>query len=175
MKTGIETHDYQAVLESITLDHKSDFWEYDYFMGNYAYYDRLSDDDTPVIDLRQYTTVEQVGDFKDGTAYIVFYVRDEESSVYFFTILKEDGSFAFDPIQLDFDVRGVSYCNGTYLVENTINGNYATFNVNGKIAELKLQSSNYNNRYYFSDDVIVLYNFVSSQVFFYDINFQPLF
>lgn len=182
IKTGKESHDYEEILNKLDIKHPSDFWKSDsgrdsaYDDAQYSYYDIITGE--KVIDLSQYPTIDEVGEFKNGLAPIFFKVSDDVDTTNYFTLLKEDGTFAFDPIQTEIP-RGYMECNGQYLIRSRINNNsfrLSTFDTNGKIAETTvtlddLSRCNFN----FSDGVISITAYYQGQTVFYNADLQPLF
>ncbi len=175
IRTGKESHDYQEILNKVSIKYPSMFWQYDWDGTTYKYVNMLTGE--TVIDLNKYSTISSVGNFKNGLAPIFFEVRDDVGTTNYFTLLKEDGSFAFDPIKID-SPWGSYESNGVYLITAFIDNNTSmllTFDVNGKIAETICTLGNPGNcSFKFSDGVINVDGRYDGFEF-YDINLQPLF
>ena len=175
LRTGKEYSDPQTVLNKITIKNPSDFWYKDWDGETYKYIDLLTGE--TVVDLSKYTTISEVGEFKNGLAPIFFEVEDEVGRTNYFTILKEDGSFAFDPMEIE-SPWSYRENNGVYLITHYLNSDSSTlltFDVNGKIAETVCTVGNPGNCYFnFSNGVISVDGRYEGFEF-YDINLQPLF
>jgi hypothetical protein len=175
LRTGKETHDYETVLNKITINNPSDFWYKDWDGTTYKYVDMITGE--TVIDLSKYPTINEAGDFKNGLAPIFFEVDDEVGTTNYFTILKEDGSFAFEPIEIGLP-WGYRENNGVYLIPNFIDNDTSkllTFDINGKIAETVCTIGNPGNCYFAFSDGVINVDGRYEGFEFYDINLQPLF
>lgn len=182
IRTGKESHDYEDILNKINIKHPSDFWESDSGQGTaydkpqYSYSDIITRE--KVIDLSQYTTIDEVGEFKNGLAPIFFKVSDDVGTTNYFTLLKEDSSFAFEPIEVE-SPWGYYEDNGVYLIPSFIDNSTSTlltFDVNGKIAETVCSIGNPGNCFFtFSDGVINVDAIYNKGFAFYNINLEPLF
>ncbi len=152
----------------------SDAWEYDSWDD--AYYDPSTG--TKMLDLSQYQeTIYHAFSFSGGRAPLTF----KSADTYYFTVIKEDGSFCFDPIEISTYDCIVKICGTKYLVRtgNWVTRKYITFNETGKISELVFDiSESYSLSDYFNDDVIVFQHVNKSykdSFYYYTLDFKPLF
>ncbi len=170
VKTGKEIDDVSAFISSFEPIYASDMWEYDW--QSFVYYDILASTHTVMLDLSEYSeTISRMYLFENGRAPLVF----ESAGKAFFTVIKEDGSFCFEPVELS----GHSGCNvktynGKYLVVSE--GNefvIETFDESGKIAEIKMKIEGLLPTVHFCDDVI---HITSTTInCYYSLNCEPLF
>jgi len=153
----------------------SDAWEYDSWEA--AYYDPFTDAKT--LDLSQYKeTIYGTFTFDGGRAPLVF----KSADIYYFTIIKEDGSFCFEPMEIStFDCR-VERSGTKYLVVSSANWDkrkYQIFDENGMMSELEIDISNDRYTYdFFNEDALILERINNQLVrtfYFYTLNFEPLF
>ena len=170
VKAGKEIDDVSDFVSSFEPEYASDMWEYDW--QSYVYYDSLASSFTVTLDLSEYSeTISQMYPFENGRAPLVFQSADKA----FFTVIKEDGSFCFEPVELS----GNSWCdvktyNGKYLVVN--GGNkyvLETFDVNGKIAEAEITITGLVPTITFCDDVIHIKS--TDMNCYYSLELKPLF
>lgn len=170
VKAGKEIEDVSDFVSSFEPKYASDVWEYD--LQSCVYYDSLASTFTVTLDLSEYSeTISQMYLFENGTAPLVFESADKA----FFTVIKEDGSFCFEPVEL----LGNSGCtvktyNGKYLVV-TVGNKYVleTFDENGKIAEATIAVTGLVPSVKFCDDVI---HISSTDIdCYYSLDLAPLF
>lgn len=132
LRTGKVVPASNELLESINIAYPSDFWKHS---GN-AYYDVLSGSNIPVIDLTKHAeTLSYASDFKCGESYLIF----RSNNVLFFTVLLENGEFAFEPIKIEGSSLSVKRSEGKYAVMASGHGqvDLYTFDKSGKLAEIK--------------------------------------
>jgi hypothetical protein len=126
------------------------------------------------VDLSEYEqTFYSAGDFEDGLSYVCF----ESANVYFFTILKEDGSFAFEPVQLKGYTPTVFYSNGRFIVKTSkgLDMFLEAFDSTGKIAEHTIDTEGTMLYIDFSDDVLILNFPIQNKVQLFKYDLTPLF
>ncbi|MBO5415373.1 MAG: hypothetical protein J6A83_01930 [Clostridia bacterium] len=176
LRTGRFVDDPASVLASFNPQYASDLWSHvkDY-RGNY-YYETFSESDTKTIDLAQYSeTLYRMYDFQGGVAPIVF----RSSNKYFFTLIKEDGSFCYEPIELSGNFENLYICKGKYVIRSITH--LETFDKTGKIAELELPQNVMIGASHirFSDDIINIEyastSYKGQKHFYYTYDFKPLF
>lgn len=171
IKAAKEIDDVSAFLSSFKPNHASDMWEYDWH--SFVYYDILASTHTVTLDLSKYSeTISQMYLFENGKAPLVF----ESAGKAFFTVINEDGSFCFEPVELS----GHSGCavksyNGKYLIISTTGNKYLleTFDVNGKIAEAEIKIEGLSPSVKFCDDVVHIRS--TDMDCYYSIELEPLF
>lgn len=132
LRTGKVVAATEELLASVNIAYPSDFWSY----GNDGYVDILASDRTPVIDLSKYAeTLSRASEFEDGEAYLLF----TSNGTTFFTVLLENGEFAFEPVELSGTSIHVERSGGKYavLASGSKSIDLYTFDKTGKIAELK--------------------------------------
>ncbi len=170
IKAGKEIDDVSAFISSFNPNYASDMWEYDW--QSFVYYDTLASTYTVTLDLSEYSeTISQMYLFENGKAPLVFESADKA----FFTVIKEDGSFCFEPVELS----GHSGCNvktynGKYLVVSE--GNefvLETFDTSGKISETKMKIEGLMPTVHFCDDIIHIRSTTING--YYSLNCEPLF
>ncbi len=111
LNTGKKVENVESLLGEVEIAHSSDFWVF-YENGYYNLLD-IESEVPLVIDLSEYAdTLAKASDFKDGEAYLIFNSND----VNFFTILLENGEFAFEPVQLEGTSVSVAREAGKYVV-----------------------------------------------------------
>lgn len=170
VKEGKEIDDVSTFIASFKPEYASDMWKYS--SQSCVYYDYLASTFTVTLDLSEYSeTISQMYLFENGKAPLVFKSADKA----FFTIIKEDGSFCFEPVEL----TGHSGCtvksyNGKYLVV-TAGNKYVleTFDVNGKIAEAEITVTGLVPSVKFCDDVIHISS--TDMDCYYSLELEPLF
>jgi len=171
IKAGKEIDDVSAFVSSFEPEYASDMWDWD--SQSCFYYDSLASTFTVTLDLSEYSeTIFRMYPFESGKAPLVFKSADKA----FFTVIKEDGSFCFEPVELS----GNSWCdvktyNGKYLV---VNEGYnkdvlETFDVNGKIAEAEITVTGLVPSVKFCDDVIHISS--TDMNCYYSLELEPLF
>ncbi len=170
VKEGKEIEDVSAFIASFKPQYKSDMWEYNW--QEFTYYDLLASKYTVTLDLSQYSeTISQMYPFTNGKAPLVFNSADKA----FFTIINEDGSFCFEPVELS----GHSGCtvkayNDKYLVVTSGNKyNFETFDLNGKIAEAEINITGLVPTVRFCDNVIHIET--TNMNCYYSLELEPLF
>lgn len=157
-------------IENLKLENPSDMW---YREGD-GIYDMLGSSETPVIDMTKYSeTLYGINDFKDGMAGVAFKSADK----FFFTIMKEDGSFCFEPVELGGSYPKIKYDGGKFMVTSSKVYDYIfeTFDENGKIASLTVDSEGQLMLFDFSDDTVIVDKVMKHDVKIYKIDFTPLF
>lgn len=169
LNTGKLVEDVNELAKNIELDHPSDVWYY----SNHKFYSLLESKQTPVIDLSQHTTLVTyvTPKFKDGEVGLVF----NENGAYSFTVLLENGEFAFVPVSLAGSGAMVRCENGKYVVVSS-NMMY-TFTKNGKVAELNIGDMADRATILMGDDVVLVerYNNTSVTTLYYTLDLKPLF
>lgn len=170
VKAGKEIEDVSSFISSFKPKYASDMWEYNW--ESCVYYDSLASTFTVTLDLSEYSeTISQMYLFENGKAPLVF----ESADIAFFTVINEDGSFCFDPVELS----GNSGCtvkayNDKYLVVSGGNGYMLeTFDLNGKIAEAKIDVTGLVPSIKLHDDVIHISS--TDMDCYYSLELEPLF
>ena len=153
-------------LNTVGLDFVSDMWEYNYH--DECYYDMLSPTHKMTIDLSQYSsTIDNIYDFENGYAPITF----NSNNQHFFTILKEDGSFCFEPINGNFK------CFKDEIIVYQVDNKLISIDINGgKVGETFFEEPDNMFGYYnisLNDGVIVYYDLDLTK--YYSLDFKPLF
>lgn len=170
LKTGKEITDINSFVASFEPEYASDMWEYDH--NSYAYYNSLAADYTETLNLSQYSeTIKQMYFFENGRAPLLF----ESAGKAFFTVIKEDGSFCFEPVELSGHAGCTVYAdNGKYLVVSVGNTYcFETFDLNGKVAEQKITVSGLLPTVNFSDGVVHIRSTDTNA--YYSFELEPLF
>ena len=167
VKAGKEIDD----VSSFEPKYASDMWDYDW--KSCVYYDCWASTFTVTLDLSEYSeTISQMYLFENGKAPLVFQSADKA----FFTVIKENGSFCFEPVELSGKGSGciVKAYNGRYLVV-TVGNKYVleTFDVNGKIAETEATVTGFSSSVKFCDDVIHIRS--TDMNCYYSLELAPLF
>ena len=158
-------------LSSFEPKYASDMWDYD--SKSCVYYDVVSNAIT--IDLSQYSnTIYGMYAFENGFAPIVF----DSGYGRFFSVIKEDGSFCFEPVELSGHGFSVSSYDGKYMLATVkgMNMLIEVFDVNGKIAEAVVEAEGTSTTVRFYDDVIYIQG--TSTILkncYYSLNLEPLF
>ncbi|MBQ8743384.1 MAG: hypothetical protein IJZ03_08455 [Clostridia bacterium] len=168
--SGKKVTDFSKFLEDLKLKNPSDMW---YWEGD-GVYDMLGSSETPVIDMSKYSeTLYYIDDFKDGMAGVTF----ESADKFFFTIMKEDGSFCFEPVELSGSSPNVKYSNGKFMVTTSKIYDYIfeTFDAKGKIASLTVDTEGKFMGFDFSDDVAIVNHIMKDDVKIYKTDFTLLF
>lgn len=176
LSTGKTSEIPDTFLSSLNPKYASDLWSHvEDYRGNY-YYETFSESDTKTIDLAQYSeTLYRMYDFQGGVAPIVF----RSSNKYFFTLIKEDGSFCYEPIELSGNFENLYICKGKYVIRSITH--LETFDKTGKIAELELPQNVMIGASHirFSDDIINIEyastSYKGQKHFYYTYDFKPLF
>ena len=158
-------------LSSFEPKYASDMWDYD--SKSCVYYDVVSNAIT--IDLSQYSnTIYGMYAFENGFAPIVFDSGYER----FFSVIKEDGSFCFEPVELSGHGFSVSSYDGKYMLATVKDMNMLieVFDVNGKIAEAVVEAEGTSTTMRFNDDVIYIQGtYTRLKHCYYSLNLEPLF
>ncbi len=168
--SGKKVTDFSKFLKDLKLKNPSDMW---YWEGD-GVYDMLGSSETPVIDMSKYSeTLYYIDDFKDGMAGVTF----ESADKFFFTIMKEDGSFCFEPVELSGSSPNVKYSNGKFMVTTSKIYDYIfeTFDAKGKIASLTVDTEGKFMGFDFSDDVAIVNHIMKDDVKIYKTDFTLLF
>ncbi len=168
LKTGKTVEDLASLAASIEREYESDLWLKD----NYCYFDLITGEKK--VDLSKYSeTIATTYDFECGLAPVLFYSGDK----YFFAIVKEDGSFCFDPAEIGGSSPTVKYDNGKFVVFSSIGSNYhiETFDASGKLGELNMEMSGFYFSISISDDVVIFWDVGASKYSVYTLNLNPLF
>ncbi len=182
LRTGVDSENTSEMFAKIKPKYESDMWETYSMVDRYEIYDIREGEDhgvhKTVIDLSKYAeTIFDHVTFRNGIANVTF----NSGEKWYFTILKEDGEFAFEPIEIETSTACyITQSNGNYLIESykTENGvvapyKYIVFDVHGKRAEIDADMVGYVKLYLFSDDVIIAEK--DGVYSMYDTNFKPLF
>lgn len=167
-----EIRDANAFITSFNPEYDSDMWDYDF--NSSTYYDSLASSYTVTLDLSQYReTIAQMFHFKNGLAPLVF----KSANKAFFTVIREDGSFCFEPVELSGHYNcSVKVYDGKFLVVSGVNGNInvlETFDTNGKIAEAEIEITGLVPYVSFNDDVIRITS--TDMNCYYSLELEPLF
>ena len=136
LSTGKLVEDVEGLIDKVEIEHASDLWYY----KDGGYYNKFFDTETPKIDLSEYSeTLGTASDFKDGEAYLVF----NSNNINFFTILLDNGDFAFEPVQLEGTSVSVAREAGKYVVATSGAGEIKLqiFDKNGVQSEAVLDSN----------------------------------
>ena len=173
LRTGKIIPISNELLESINIAYPSDFWKY----SRNAYFDILTGSNLPVIDLTKHAaTLSTASEFENGEAYLIF----RSNNVIFFTILLENGEFAFEPIKIEGSSISVKRSEGKYVVMASGQGqvDLYTFDKNGKIAEIKdIAASNARFSCEIAENVILVDAFTGDSISYtyYNLDLTPLF
>ena len=92
-------YDSSAFYDVVPIEYQSDFWYHGTVYNHYI------DERTGeyVLDLEQYDNIE-LSEFQYGYAPVKFEARESGGNYkYYFTVLKENGDFYFEPIQIDYE------------------------------------------------------------------------
>ena len=174
LRNGEEGDDIEQMYQNIQLQNQSDLWTY----KNSKYIDIR--DNVTKIDLTQYEeTLYRVGSFENGTAPLLFRSVGASGYQYYFTILGEDGQFAFDPQPISSEYSIIRE-NNTYLLWNKTNTregfnlSILLFDENGILEQYETEFS---GSYCFVSlsDQIVRIDPYNGQNFYYTQDFEPLF
>lgn len=169
--SGKKIENVTEFLANVKLENPSDLW---YREGD-GIYDLLGSSETPVLDLSKYSeTLDTVSNFKDGVAGVTF----GSGGKFFFTVMKEDGNFFFEPVELGgASYPDIKYSGGKFMVTSRKTDNYIfeTFDVNGKIGSLTVNPEGNAVWFDFSDDVVVMHRIGNDKVDVYKTDFTPLF
>lgn len=174
LSTGTEVQDVQTIINSISSPYESDFWD----TARYDYkYIHIKTGET-VLDLEEYDTISSIGDFQNGTAPIIFEATSNAGTKEYFTLIKENGTFCFEPIELPSTRYFVKTDGDKYLLYNKKNDwnmietTLVMFDQSGMICQLPLEDSG--TRYIdFADSVIHVKS--DDNIIFYDLDLTPLF
>ena len=157
LNTGEESYDINAAFAKMNIKHPSDIWN----CFERVYHDIRDPERTPIIDMTGYDRVN-CGQFENGTAPLIFVVDGANDHKEYFTILKEDGSFAFEPIELTGHGGRAYASNGKYVVTTTEGSRVkvimTSFDINGKVAEKTHQPTGYFYFDEFENDVILIFD-----------------
>ena len=132
LRTGELIEDFSEFVGSVERAYLSDLW-----VCRDTYYMDIATGET-VVDLEEYAeTIYTTYEFNCGVAPILFRVDNTE----FLGIILENGTFAFDPVELKGSSATV-YADGGKILVLSANGNeiYAeTFDASGKLGELTFE------------------------------------
>lgn len=151
LRTGVVGEGISQMYENLQVAYESDMWRVNSSWDSVIVYDiRYSGeygDYATVLDLSEYAETIDAGEirFSQGMSPVVFRVEGDNYSVKnYFTIMKEDGSFCFEPVECNYFDPAVSWIrgsNGKYLVLTRKNGTQPSvytvesYDTNGKVAE----------------------------------------
>jgi hypothetical protein len=91
--------------------------------------------------------------------------------------MKEDGSFCFEPVELAGTSPNIQYSGGKFMVTTSKVYDYIfeTFDVNGKIGSLTVDTEGRFMGFDFSDDVVIVNHIMKNEVKIYKVDLTPLF
>lgn len=176
LRTGIEAEGKAELYSKITPHYESDFWGWDH--RNHIVYDSRFEDESDqnvMIDLSEYSeTLSGNVTFDHGYAYLCF----DPGEKAFFTLLGEDGTFAYEPIEsnaLNDGYPDVISDDNTFLVYGHNQRIIETYDTTGKIAEMTID--NVNVSVTISDGVIQIFagEYGDMRYYFYSTDLKPLF
>ena len=168
--SGKKVANVSEFLEDFDLENPSDMW---YWEAD-GIYDIFGSSEIPVIDMSKYSeTLYYITDFENGVAGVAF----ESADKYFFTIMKEDGSFCFEPIELGGTSANITYSGGKFMVATSRVYDYIfeTFDASGKIGSLTVDTEGKFMWFDFSDDVVIINRIMKDDVKIYKMDFTLLF
>lgn len=169
LNTGKLVEDFSTLVSSIERKNESDLW---YLGGDYSYYDLVTGEQK--VDLSEYSeTIATTFEFNCGLAPILFGSADKN----FFAIVKEDGSFCFEPVEIKGYSPSVKIDGGKFLVISSIGNDYylETFDSNGKLGETAIQMDGMWFSVRLSDDIVIVSVIGSNtQRFYYTVDLQAL-
>lgn len=168
-----EFDDAATLMSYFEPEYESDMWGYD--RQSCVYYDSSASDFTVTLDLSEYSeTISQMYPFENGKAPLLFKSADKA----FFTVIKEDGSFCFEPVELHTTMEPMlkRYKDKYLLCWGISVMTLETFDTNGKIAETELTfTTNLVSYPDFCDDVIDITDYGERVQYYYSLEFEPLF
>ncbi len=168
--SGKKVANVTEFLENFELENPSDMW----YWEAEGIYDMLGSSETPVIDMSKYSeTLYCITDFENGVAGVAFESADKS----FFTIMKEDGSFCFEPVELGGTSPNIKYSGGKFMVTTSKVYDYIfeTFDANGKIGSLTVDTEGKFMWFDFSDDVAIVNQIMKDDIKIYKVDFTLLF
>lgn len=168
--SGKKVANVTEFLENLELENPSDMW---YWTGD-GIYDMLGSSEIPVIDMSKYReTLYSITDFEDGMAGVAFVSAGKS----FFTIMREDGSFCFEPMELGGTSPNIKYSGGKFMVTTSKVYDYIfeTFDTNGKIGSLTVDTEGKFMGVDFSDDVAIVNHIMKDDIKLYKVDFTLLF
>lgn len=175
LRTGAEHEGLANMYAELKPKYESDMWQQ--HRKEYLYDVRYKNDgkENIVLDLTKYKdTLYNSSGFENGLASIMFRTKDPDVGYKtYFTILREDGTFCFEPIELfEGEAYNLTLRSGDSFLVNITSYDHSsvrfiTFDKNGKIAESDQLIGAYN---YFSDDVLI-----TEGNHYYSLNLEPLF
>lgn len=149
----------------VGFEHPSESWT---VMG-----DTLVDPSMDVkIDLSQYTNMYGFGRFEGGLTHISF--RNRQTGTYFFTLVKEDGTFAFDPVEVGEGIPSIS--RDSSVIVMTTGTFIKSFDATGKLlGEIDIEEA-FNLRYLSTDvgDGVVKIAIKFDEIVYYTPELTPL-
>lgn len=150
LSTGKEIDDINAFIKSFEPEYASDMWDY----NDLAYYNKIASEYTETLNLSKYSeTIYQMYPFSDGLAPIMF----KSAEKYFFAILKEDGSFCFEPVEIPYYVSVVHGTDGKFVVISRTESNtyeLKVFDTNGNISTIPLEKYGLYLLVHISDNIV---------------------
>lgn len=170
LKSGKLVENVDAFWATFEPVYASDMWEYK--QETCAYYDTLTSIET--LNLYQYKeTISKMFLFENGLAPLVF----SSAGKAFFAVIKEDGSFCFDPVELGGSASCQVYsCDGKYVLvwEKSDGYRFESFDQNGKVAEkdMKITKSVLTDWFKFGDDVWIAR--IKNQFYYFDYTLKEL-
>ena len=170
--TGKEESGLKELMQNLVINYESDFWE----KNGCRYYDKRYGKDYITIDLSENEdTLWKNSLFSEGTAYLEFRVGSGSNEEAFFTIIRENGQFNFEPIKLKSTNYSITQDKGVYMIRtDTKNGpgsirTIEIFDTSGKLGEMEISSS---ETAILSDNAILI---IGENHRFYDLSCEPLF
>lgn len=169
LNTGKLVEDLSTLVSAIQRENESDLW---YYGEDGCYYDLLTGEKK--VDLSKYNeTIFTTFPFASGVAPILFKSADK----YFFTIVKEDGSFCFEPAEIKGYDPTVKVNGDKFLVLSAVRNDYylETFDSSGKLGEATLQLEGRWMSASISDEIVIVADHGSNtKQFYYTLDLQPL-
>ena len=189
LRTGVVYEDGTEFFSKINLKHKSDFWLPE---DSQAYYDIRTKNGT-VLDLSEYDDTISLGYFEDGYATVIFNIQESNGKIRsFFTLLTENGSFSFEPIEIKNDDNVARNYSSEVVQEGSsvviikveeklnqakLQTRLFSINKDGIIAELVIDGGSYTD-YTLSDGVLMRAAWdkdLHRTYTYYNLNLSPLF